>query len=226
MELESLLRGPGIRNVQIDAEAGEFELSFVNDVASPFNFPLRFHPSEFPAEDIRDPEIRASTAENVELVWRLMREDFCYAVSAKRCAVFGRAIKLSNPLTLVAPDVFNQMVSIDWLNRKAQAESGETFYSLYVAPPHAAYGYTAAIQDKVSEPIQPKRRVRSVSKEHEAAQEAFEALKRQGVSVDDLSNMRLIERIGLELKRSNRAVPSNETILRATGRRPKGNKGK
>lgn len=219
-ELKAFLRGPGIREVEIDVKAGEFELSFVENVASPFNFPLRFHPAEFPDNAIRIPEVRASIAENVELAWRIMREDFCCAVQAKRCAVFGRVEKLSNLFTLVAPDVFLQMAKIDWLSNKAQAGSGEIFYSLHVAPPHIEYGaMVVASPGQAFEPTPQRRRAKPISKEREAAKAAFEDLKQEGVPVEQLSNARLIKRIAGKLKEKGHDVPSNTTILRAIDRR-------
>jgi len=132
--LKMVLRGLGVVAVDIDVGLGEFALIFEPYVAGPFGFPLRFHPAEFPAEEMRQEDVRAETAKNVAIAWSIMCDEFRAAVLNGNCMVIGRTEKYSNPLTIVAPDVFAQFEEIDWIKGKAKAESGESYYSLHIAP--------------------------------------------------------------------------------------------
>jgi hypothetical protein len=132
--LEMLLRGPGIVNTKIYADAGEFELSFEPGVAGVFNFPLRFHPSEVPSEEILKYEVRMSTAKSVEIVWQIMREQFGAAVHQGLCTAYGRRDSVLNDYTSIASSSFRRLEVPNWIIGDARTPTGELIFDLYVAP--------------------------------------------------------------------------------------------
>jgi hypothetical protein len=132
--LEALLRGPGIVSARIHADTGEFELSFEPGVLGVFNFPLRFHPSEFPAEEILKYDIRVSTAKSVEIVWKIMCEQFGAAVHQGLCTVCGRRGSVLNSYTSIPSSSFYRLEVTNWLNGDAQTPTGELVFDLHVAP--------------------------------------------------------------------------------------------
>jgi hypothetical protein len=132
--LEALLRGPGIVSTKIHRDTGEFELSFEPGVLGALNFPLRFHPSEFPAEKILKYEVRVSTAKSVGIVWQIMREQFGAAVHQGLCTVCGRRGSVLNSHTSIPSSSFHRVEVTDWINGDARTPTGELLFDLHVAP--------------------------------------------------------------------------------------------
>jgi hypothetical protein len=131
--LVSLLRGSSLQNAEIDPLQGEFVLLLPSAINS-LSLPLRFHPAEFQAQLIRDEKLRASVADNVEVTWRIMREEFARAVHERCCTVLARSGSVLDRFSLIPPDVFRYFEVTDWIRGVAVAESGERLFSIHVAP--------------------------------------------------------------------------------------------
>ncbi|WP_170285234.1 hypothetical protein, partial [Microvirga aerophila] len=134
-ELERFLCGYGVQEAKLDAETGEFEVTFEPHPSRRPGLSRRFSPIEFDSSDIYDRATRASVGNRVDVVWDIMCEDFKAAIRERRCLLFARAERLSSPFTLVAPDVFDQLDEIDWAKGEGRGPVGERFYSLHAAPP-------------------------------------------------------------------------------------------
>jgi hypothetical protein len=131
--LEALLRGPGIVSARIDADTGDFELSFEPGILGVFNLPLRFHPSEFPAEEILKYDIRVSTAKSVEIAWQIMREQFGAAVRHGLCTVYGRRDSVLNSHISIPSSSFHRLEVTNWNDGDARTPTGELLFDLHAA---------------------------------------------------------------------------------------------
>jgi hypothetical protein len=147
-----------------------------------------------------------------------MCEDFKAAIRQRCCLLFARAERLSNPFTLVAPDVFDQLEVIDWAKGEGRGPAGERFYSLHAVPPEFAREITISEQIRHGEqPLNAARKVRIAPKQQPAL-EALTALRANGVDLDSLTPKEKTKKVADYLKQQGRPkwdIPSSRTVERA-----------
>jgi hypothetical protein len=186
---------------------------------SPKRFTASAHPLQFRerfSDDLLNPipeSVRDEFFEAVETIWTMLVDDFRWLASQGRLQILARINSPVAAFTEIAPDAFEHFKMTDWNLGVAQAPNGDQLYSIH------AQRY--AVESEVV-PTAPERDQRRTTPVIARAQKLIAIAFPGGVpDMETLTNKELCRRIADEAKRQQMPLPSDDTILRAAGRRQK-----